>query len=83
MGVYYFGAFQLDEAARRLSCLGEPVPLTVMPTILASLRARLTQELQNFRVALATALQVACASPLARVLRHHYALSKLLSTSFQ
>ena len=28
MGVHYFGPFQLDEDARRLSHLGEPVPLT-------------------------------------------------------
>jgi TolB-like protein/DNA-binding winged helix-turn-helix (wHTH) protein/Tfp pilus assembly protein PilF len=28
MGVYYFGPFRLDEEARRLSHLGEPVPLT-------------------------------------------------------
>jgi DNA-binding winged helix-turn-helix (wHTH) protein len=28
MEVYYFGPFQLDEDARRLSRLGEPVPLT-------------------------------------------------------
>jgi serine/threonine-protein kinase len=28
MGVHYFGPFQLDEDARRLSRLGEPVPLT-------------------------------------------------------
>ena len=28
MGIHYFGPFQLDEDARRLSHLGEPVALT-------------------------------------------------------
>jgi DNA-binding winged helix-turn-helix (wHTH) protein len=40
MGVHYFGSFQLDEDARRLSHAGEPVPLTakVFDTLLVLVR---------------------------------------------